>query len=190
MRFILLVAAAFLSAAVAAAEEPTAVAQRMTEQLQAQIRAHRDEYESDHEALYARAAELILPSLDARLAAELALGKQWRRASGSEQSQLQAAMAQALVRIYALALLDRDADRTLDWKRSRMTALDGTTAVSATVSGDALAPVLLLFAMRRGGDDRWKVYDVSFKGSSVIDGLRRRGATLPQLLQAVRRGRD
>jgi len=177
----------FAVAPLAMADDATQVAQQITEQLQSDIRAHRAQYESDRDALYARAAEVMLPSLNVRLSAELALGKQWRRANRAEREQLEAAMAQALVRIYALALFERDADRRLDWNRSRMKALDGTTAVYASAPGQWPTPALLLFAMRRDGDDHWQIYDVSYKGTSVVDGLRRRGERLPQLLEAAQR---
>lgn len=177
---------ALMAFAAPAADEATVVVRNATEQLQSEIREHRAVYASDHEALYARASELALPAFDVRLASELALGKEWRRATANQRDEFEAAMAQALVRIYALALLEQDGERALDWNRSQMKALDGTTAVSATVHGDAPANALLLFAMRRNAAGSWQVYDVSFKGSSVIDGLRRRGATLPQLLQALR----
>lgn len=171
----------FAVAPIAMADDATQVAQQVTEQLQSDIRAHRAQYESDHDALYAHASGILLPSLNARLATELALGKTWRRASKAERDQQEAAMAQALVRIYALALLEQDPDRRLDWNRSRMKALDGTTAVYASAPGLWPTPALLLFAMRRDGD-RWQIYDVSYQGTSVIDGLRRRGERLPQLL--------
>lgn len=161
-------------APIAMADDATVVAQQVTERLQSDIRAHRAQYESDHDALYARAAELVLPSLNAHLAAELVLGKQWRRASRSEREQLQSATAEMLVRVYALALLGEDADRGLDWNRSRMSALDGTTAVWASPPSQWPTPALLLFAMRRDDHDHWQIYDVSYKGTSVIDGLRRR----------------
>ncbi|HZP11473.1 MAG TPA: ABC transporter substrate-binding protein [Nevskiaceae bacterium] len=177
----------FAVAPIAMADDATQVPQQVTEALQSDIRAHRAQYESDHEALYARATEIVRPSLNARLASELALGKQWRRASHAERDQLEAAMAQALVRIYALALLEQDTDRRLDWNRSRMKALDGTTAVYASAPGEWPTPALLLFAMRRDGEDHWQIYDVSYKGTSVIDGLRRRGERLPQLLEAAHR---
>jgi ABC-type transporter MlaC component len=173
LRVIAALVIVLFAAAAGAADDATSVARRATEQLQAEIGAHRAEYTADHEALYARARQLLLPVLNVGLSAELALGKRWRRASHAEQAAMRASMEQALVRIYALALLDEEVDRRLDWKQSQMQALDGTTAVSATEAGEWPAQALLLFAMRRSVDG-WQIYDVSFKGSSVIDGLRRR----------------
>ncbi len=165
----LLLAAGFVTFAHASAD-PTAVVKGATEQLQAQIRANGSLYRQDPATFHRTASAAIAPAFDLAYTSQLVLGKHWRTSSPEQRTRFQAAFAKSLVNTYGDALLERESAR-IQWQLSSMDGLQGTAAVRAQVTADG-APLSILFSLRLDDAGRWRVYDVTIEGISLVGNFR------------------
>lgn len=166
----LLLAAAFTTSAHASAD-PTALVRGATEQLQAQIRAHRNEYRLDPATFHRTVNAAIAPAFDLAYTSQLVLGKHWRTSSAEQRARFQGAFAKSLINTYGDALLERESAQ-IQWQLSSMDTLLGTSAVRAQVSTGSTTSTSILFSLRRDWADRWLVYDVTIEGISLVANFR------------------
>jgi phospholipid transport system substrate-binding protein len=107
-------------------------------------------------------------ALDFRESARRALGSHWEPRTEVERGRFVRLFTDLIDQAY-LSRLSRDGERL---------ALDGETisGTEATIKGRALSksgsatPVML--SMSQGADGRWRVYDVSFEGMSLVSNYR------------------
>jgi phospholipid transport system substrate-binding protein len=168
----LLLTTALIATAGAADDRPTAVVKGATEQLQAQIRAHRNEYEQDRASFYRAVNAAVTPAFDLGYTSQLVLGKYWRSATPDQRARFQAAFAATLINTYGDALLDRGGSTEIRWLLSSIDALARTAAVRANATTDGPSPLTMLFALRLDDANRWLVYDITFEGVSLVTSFR------------------
>ena len=177
MAIALLLTAALATPAFAADDRPTGVVKEATEQLQAQIRAHHNEFVVDRAVYYQRVRETVAPAFDLPYASQLVLGKYWRTASAEQRRRFQSAFATTVIDTYADALLDRAGSIELRWMLSSIEALNRTAAVRASAKTDLSSPLAIVFALHLDDANRWLVYDITFEGVSLVTTFRSQFAT-------------
>lgn len=108
----------------------------------------------------------VLPHFDFRRMTQLAVGRDWQRASEPQREALIDGFRSLLVRTYSTAL-GQVKNRSVEVKPPLAAAPDEATVKTVVRGPGSAAPVALDYRMHRTGDG-WKVYDVALEGVSLV----------------------
>ena len=111
----------------------------------------------------------IMPHTDMRRTTQLAMGKNWSKASPEQQNQLIMEFKNLLIRTYSGAL-SQLRDQTVQYKPLRATPSDTDVIVRTVVVGKA-DPIPLDYRLEKTNDG-WKVYDINIMGAWLIEAYR------------------
>ena len=111
----------------------------------------------------------IVPHTDMRRTTQLAMGKNWSKASPEQQNQLIMEFKNLLIRTYSGAL-SQLRDQTVQYKPLRATPSDMDVIVRTVVVGKA-DPIPLDYRLEKTNDG-WKVYDINIMGAWLIEAYR------------------
>ena len=111
----------------------------------------------------------IVPHTDMRRTTQLAMGKNWSKASPEQQNQLIMEFKNLLIRTYSGAL-SQLRDQTVQYKPSRAAPSDTDVVVRTVVVGKA-DPIPLDYRLEKTNDG-WKVYDINIMGAWLIEAYR------------------
>lgn len=112
----------------------------------------------------------ILPHFNFARMTQLAVGRNWARASAEQQKALTTEFRTLLVRTYSSALTSYR-DQTIDYKPLRAQPGDTDVNVRTVVKQKRGEPVTIDYNMEKTGDG-WKVFDVSVAGVSLVTNYR------------------
>jgi phospholipid transport system substrate-binding protein len=112
----------------------------------------------------------ILPHFNFARMAQLAVGRNWGKASPEQQKALVGEFRTLLVRTYSTAL-NSYRDQTIDYKPLRSQPGDTDVNVRTVVSQKRGEPVTIDYSMEKASDG-WKVFDVSVSGVSLVTNYR------------------
>lgn len=154
----------------AMANTPTSVIEEAVAQLDQKLTGQKAKLADDRQALYELIDSILLPRFDRVYAAQLVLGKHWRRASDDQQRRFIHAFYKSLLRRYADGVLEFDPSRIqiqpfigdLNEKRNKVQTIvlldDGTKV-----------PVDYWLVNRPAG---WLMFDVRIEGISYVQNFR------------------
>jgi len=111
----------------------------------------------------------IVPHTDMRRTTQLAIGKNWSKASPEQQNQLIMEFKNLLIRTYSGAL-SQLRDQTVQYKPLRAAPGDTDVIVRTVVVGKA-DPIPLDYRLEKTNDG-WKVYDINIMGAWLIEAYR------------------
>jgi phospholipid transport system substrate-binding protein len=111
----------------------------------------------------------IVPHTDMRRTTQLAMGKNWSKASPEQQNQLIMEFKNLLIRTYSGAL-SQLRDQTVQYKPLRASPSDTDVIVRTVVVGKA-DPIPLDYRLEKTNDG-WKVYDINIMGAWLIEAYR------------------
>ena len=111
----------------------------------------------------------IVPHTDMRRTTQLAMGKNWSKASPEQQNQLIMEFKNLLIRTYSGAL-SQLRDQTVQYKPLRAAPGDTDVIVRTVVVGKA-DPIPLDYRLEKTNDG-WKVYDINIRGAWLIEAYR------------------
>jgi phospholipid transport system substrate-binding protein len=111
----------------------------------------------------------IVPHTDMRRTTQLAMGKNWSKASPEQQNQLIMEFKNLLIRTYSGAL-SQLRDQTVQYKPLRAAPGDTDVIVRTVVVGKA-DPIPLDYRLEKTNDG-WKVYDINIMGAWLIEAYR------------------
>lgn len=157
-----------ISAANANIESPEQVIKRVTDQLLSRIRAEGLDKTEDQKRMRSLVREEVFPHFDFVRMSRYILGKEsWTGASQEERQRFVDEFANLLLRTYASAM-SAVSDRAIEYQpveedQDANKAEVKTVVVSA--DGESLP---IDYRLMAGDDDKWKVYDVSIDGISLI----------------------
>jgi phospholipid transport system substrate-binding protein len=167
MRFVGIVAMSFLFSAKVGAEVPPDVqARNTTSEVLAIIKKDKEIQSGDTQKILALVDEKILPHFDFARMTQLAVGKNWQRATPAQRQSLIREFRALLVRTYANAL-STFANTQVDFKPLHMQPSDTDVTVKTEVKMPGAQPVPIDYSMEKM-DDGWKVYDVAVDGVSLV----------------------
>ena len=160
----LLVCMAPAQAQNAGAEE---LVRRMAAEVTAQVRKNPDIVNSQAQ-LAALVEQKLMPRFDFNRITQIAMGRNWSKASGGEQNQVVHEFSKLLVRTYSNAIANlRDLDVQVRDSRS-----NGPSDVTVRTQMVGRAkPVAIDYSLSSGGGG-WRVYDVSVEGVSLVTAYR------------------
>lgn len=170
--FVLLLAVPWVAVAgVNPESSPEVLVQTKTAQILRLIEHNRSNYVHDRASLYAMVNAQIVPYFDFRRMSRWVLARYWRTATPEERSQFTIQFTGLLVRTYATALLSYSGQR-IRYLPFRMNPKSRHATVETAViqnNGGANIPIDYEFVDEHG---RWKVYDVTIDGVSLVTNYR------------------
>jgi phospholipid transport system substrate-binding protein len=153
------------------ADDPMVLMRQVTDDVLKNVDANRKLYKKDKSKLYAMVDELILPHVDFRYVAQLALGRNWRGASEDQRTRFTQAFRELLVRNYATALLTYN-DPDVKYTASRISTDGRDAVVNSQVTSPKGQSTALTYRLYRNKAGEWKLYDVTAEGVSLVTNYR------------------
>lgn len=145
---------------------PEELVKKVTTDVLDTVKSDKQLQAGDRKKALAMAEQKILPHLDFREAAQLAMGKSWHTATSAQQTQIVNEFRSMLVRIYSNAI---QVYRGQTMKVMPVRLAPGATEV--TVRNQYLSqgrpPVPVEYAMKKTPEG-WKIYDISVEGVSLV----------------------
>ena len=111
----------------------------------------------------------IVPYTDMRRTTQLAMGRNWSKATPEQQNQLIIEFKNLLIRTYSGAL-SQLRDQTVQYKPLRSSPSDTDVIVRTVVIGKS-DPILLDYRLEKTNEG-WRVYDVNIMGAWLIEAYR------------------
>ena len=111
----------------------------------------------------------IVPYTDMRRTTQLAMGKNWSKATPEQQNQLIFEFENLLIRTYSGAL-SQLRDQTVQYKPLRSSPSDTDVIVRTVVIGKS-DPIPLDYRLEKTNDG-WRVYDINIMGAWLIEAYR------------------
>lgn len=158
-----------MNSAVAQAD-PQVIVKAATENMQAALRENKADLDADRNKVYPLIEQHVLPIFDFRKMSQLALGKNWRKASEAQKAQFVEEFRLLLVRTYSTAMLEyaKDEIRFLPFKGD-LTKKKAVVLTEVVTAGGAVPMSLSLFQNKTA---EWKVYNIKIDGISLVTNYR------------------
>lgn len=161
-----------LSANIAHAEEsPAELVKNVTDKVLAKLAEDKGRIGKDKGLVNEYVNEFVLPNFDFGYMSQLVLGKYWRKASADERSAFTEEFRTLLVRTYANSLTNYS-DQEVEYLPWRAGSDPDDTKVGVEIIPQAGPSIPIDYALHRV-DGKWKVYDVSVDGLSLVTNYRR-----------------
>ena len=167
--------AGLAGAAQAADTPPDVLARTTTQEVLAVLKQDRDIRNGDMSRVYQLVEAKILPNFDFNRMTQLAVGKNWPRASAQQKQALVAEFRNLLVRTYS-ASLTAFSNQTVEFKPFTMKPGDDDVVVRTEIRQPGGQPIPIDYNMYKTAFG-WKVYDVSIDSVSLVTNYRASFAT-------------
>ncbi len=113
----------------------------------------------------------LLPNFSFSRMTQLAMGRNWAKASPDQQAALTKEFQTLLVRTYSGALANFR-NNTIDFRPLRMNAADTDVIVKTVVNQPNGQGIPIDYSMEKGADGSWKAYDIVVAGVSLVTNYR------------------
>lgn len=167
--FVLLVGASKLALSTGVVP-PDELIKATSQQVLKALEEQKERLKKDPNHVYKLVDDIILPHIDFKKMAKLALGKNWRKANGTQQKAFTEAFRQLLIRTYSKSLSEYTG-QTVNYLPFR--ARDDATRVTVKTEIDQKSgfpiPVDYTLFLKQ---DAWKVYDIKIDGLSLVTNYR------------------
>jgi len=169
-KMLIVTVACMLAGSTVWAQDPNAVIQSASDELEAGLNGRKEALAQDKDALYALIDSVLLPRFDRRYAAQLVLGRHWRNANAEQRAKFIDAFYSSLLRRYADGVLEFNQDKIEilpfrgDLEKQRTTVKTMVTLEDGTV-----VPVNYGMVNR---DSNWLIFDVTIEGISYVRNFR------------------
>lgn len=152
--------------------DPYTVLKSSSDELLATIKRDKEQLKEKPGAVYDVVREIIEPALDVPYMTALILGRHFRESSSEQRQAFADTFSNQMIHRYADALLEYS-NEEVTYQPVKVGPNDSKVKVGSTIVPKSGVPVPLLYSMRKGKkDDRWKIYDVSIDGISMITNYR------------------
>lgn len=165
--FIVTIFLAGVSGAWAADKAPKQVITETANELLAFIEEAREYHEQEPDRFYNRVEAILTPAVDMRRFSAGVMGKYYRAASKEQRRRFLDVFQNSLIRTYAKGLLafSNEEIRVLDPKApSRDPGRDTVQMEVISVDGTVYP---IIYAMRKGKDDLWRITNVTVNGINL-----------------------
>ena len=157
-----------LSAPAARAAElgPDALVRQITDDVMSAILQDKALQAGDKEKALALAEQKILPHIDFRAMTQLALGRNWSKATPAQQEQVVNGFRSMLIRTYSNAIGAYKGQK-MEVKPTRMDPGDTDVTVRNSYLSPGRPAVEVDYRMEKTPEG-WKIYDIVFDGVSLV----------------------
>lgn len=157
---------AFAMVARAEVLSPDVLAKNTTNEVLRIVRQDKELKNGNTKKILALVEEKILPNFDFRKMTQLAVGKNWSKASPEQQQELVNQFKTMLVRTYS-ASLTSVSDYKIEFPPLKMAPGDDDVTVNTVVSKPGAPPIPIDYRMEKQ-DASWKVFDVLVDNVSMV----------------------
>lgn len=158
--------ATFAITARADVQAPDVLARNTTNEVLRIVRQDKDLKSGNTRKILALVEEKILPNFDFRKMTQLAVGKNWSKATPDQQQELVEQFKTMLVRTYS-ASLTSVSDYKIEFTPLKMSPGDDDVTVNTVVSKPGAPPIPIDYRMEKQGE-AWKVFDVMVDNVSMV----------------------
>jgi phospholipid transport system substrate-binding protein len=151
-------------------EGPQQVVQRVSDSLMRVLREERGRLETDPAYVHRLVDELFLPNVDFERVAGLVLGPFWRDAAPRQREEFRQEFKALLINTYASAL-NRLSEWEIRYPPTRLQPGQSDLVVPTQICRQGAPPVEVSYRMAFDGV-RWRAYDVSVEGVSLLTNYR------------------
>ena len=113
----------------------------------------------------------LLPNFNFARMTQLAMGRNWAKASPEQQNALTKEFQTLLVRTYSGALSNFK-NNTIDYKPLRMAAGETDVTVKTVINQANGQGIPIDYSLEKGADGSWKAYDIIVAGVSLVTNYR------------------
>jgi len=167
MRLIAVICALFFAATAGAQElGPEELVKKVTADVLDTIKSDKQLQAGDRKKALALAEQKVLPHVDFKHAAQIAVGRSWSKATPAQQDQLTQQFRSMLIRIYS-ASIDVYRGQTMKVLPVRVPPGATETRVRNEYLREGRQPVPIEYSMMKT-DSGWKIYDISVEGISLV----------------------
>ncbi|MFZ1910687.1 MAG: ABC transporter substrate-binding protein [Burkholderiales bacterium] len=153
-------------AAGAAELGPDALVRQITDDVMNAILKDKALQAGDKQKALALAEQKILPHIDFRAMTQLALGRNWAKASPAQREQVVSGFRNMLIRTYSNAIGTYQGQK-MEVKPARMDPGDTDVTVRNSYLSPGRPAVQVDYRMEKTPDG-WKIYDIVFDGVSLV----------------------
>ena len=136
----------------------------------AEVQANKSRLEQDSSGIYQLVQNYVVPHFDFTRMTQSAMGRNWRSANEEQRAALVREFQELLVRTYAVALLSYSGQQ-IEYLPLRASASDDDVVVKTKVSAAGAPPIPIDYRLARAVG-KWKVYDVTIDGVSLVSNYR------------------
>lgn len=151
--------------------EPQALVKASSDKMMKSLEENKAELQADPSLIYGLVTDVLTPHFDFEKMAKLALGKNWRALSATQQSQFTNEFRLLLIRTYSTAMLEytNEEIRFLPFRDDIKTKKVQVDMEIVQARGPAIPMSLSLYENK---STEWKVYDVKIDGISLVTNYR------------------
>lgn len=147
--------------------DPAEMVSVLSTELIKAMNEQRAELESSPEKVKAFAAIYVLPYIDTYKMARYVMGKHWRTATESQQSEFMEAFSNTLIRSYSRSLLKLNIE-SVKVMNAQEEQPGRVTVPSVVVQSDGNQTDVIYRAYLNKESKKWMLYDVSIEGISML----------------------
>lgn len=147
--------------------DPAEMVSVLSTELIKAMNEQRAELESSPEKVKAFAAIYVLPYIDTYKMARYVMGKHWRTATESQQSEFMEAFSNTLIRSYSRSLLKLNIE-SVKVMNAQEEQPGRVTVPSVVVQSDGNQTDVIYRAYLTKESKKWMLYDVSIEGISML----------------------
>ena len=153
-----------------AQESPDALIQKVTDGVLTIVRQDKDIQSGNTKKAIELVEVKVLPHFNFQRMTALAMGRDWKKATGEQQEKLSQEFKTLLVRTYSNALTGYK-DQTIRYKPTKMQSGDTEVVVKTEVVQPGGRPIQLDYSVEKQNEG-WKVFDVVVAGVSLVTNYR------------------
>lgn len=159
-----------VSGAFAQEGAPDALIKQVTEEVLSIVRQDKDIQNGSTRKAIELVEAKVLPHFNFQRMTALAMGRDWKKATGEQQEKLSQEFKTLLVRTYSNALTGYK-DQTIRYKPTKMQSGDTEVVVKTEVVQPGGRPIQLDYSVEKQNEG-WKVFDVVVAGVSLVTNYR------------------
>lgn len=149
---------------------PDVLARTSSEEVIAILKKDKELRSGNQAKVYQLVEAKILPNFDFNRMTQLALGKNWPRATAKQKQELVTEFRNLLVRTYSSSLTEFT-DQTVEFKPLTLKPDDTDVTVRSEIRQPGGQPIPVNYSMYKTGFG-WKVYDVTIDNVSLVTNYR------------------
>ncbi|WP_019556890.1 MlaC/ttg2D family ABC transporter substrate-binding protein [Thiomicrorhabdus arctica] len=148
-------------------DDPAKMVSVLSKELIKAMNEQRVELESSPEKVKAFASIYVLPYVDTYKMARYVMGRHWRTATESQQSEFMAAFSNTLIRSYSQSLLKLKIE-SVNVMNAQTEKPGRVTVPSVVLQSDGNQTDVIYRAYLNAESKKWMLYDVSIEGISML----------------------
>jgi phospholipid transport system substrate-binding protein len=167
---LLLLTATFVVPAMAADQSPDQMVKTVTEEVLSVVKYDKDIQSGNTKKAIALVETKVVPYFNFTHMTQLAVGKDWRKATPEQQSALTLEFKNLLVRTYSNALSSYK-DQSVSYKAAKQLPGGTDVVVRSAITPQGGKPIIVDYTLEQVGGG-WKVYDITVEGVSLLTNYR------------------